>query len=412
MKKEKYIKITLAMEQSFPGSGFEIFISLTSDICKFLGAKKEHRLVRDLLVNGMSYHRQLSEAVKENDTKTWLRFANKVIENTAFPDMVTTSPASWKLLDENGISSLKALGNEHVMVYAQRNLPIAEKLEKNRKNTQVIRSYIIDFNEKTVSMLNAIKGKETTDLSATQDSYSVQTSDHQDKDGEYAANITLPFTEIEEMNEADADRQWILAKQNSNGTCIGYRLNYWYPKRRKKKQTALAEKQIPCSKIDIKLGSHRTCSTGIFISAHLLGTGGTKDGSSWDEWYKGTVMLGQSLPGIQITDSCHAMVDLEKVPPGITSVEFTTTIYCAEARLLNMGFIHDMQVHVFSRNTGEEICTANIEVNAENNICSTDTAAVIAKIKKSRNGQWYFTVMPEGKRADEKALARLYVKEE
>ena len=105
----------------------------------------------------------------------------------------------------------------------------------------------------------------------------------------------------------------------------------------------------------------------------------------------GTVRhMGDNLTGAGDGDDEQIKVDLAKLPPSVTHVAFTATIYDAEARRQNFGMVNNAFIRIYNEATGEELLRYDLGEDF-----SIETAVVFGELYRN-NGEWKFNAIGRG----------------
>lgn len=111
---------------------------------------------------------------------------------------------------------------------------------------------------------------------------------------------------------------------------------------------------------------------------------------------------GDNLTGVGDGDDEQIKVDLSAVPPNITKIAFTVTIYEAEARRQNFGQVNNAFVRIYNEATGEELLRYDLGEDF-----SIETAAVFGELYKN-SGEWKFNAIGSGYQGGLAALCANY----
>ena len=129
-------------------------------------------------------------------------------------------------------------------------------------------------------------------------------------------------------------------------------------------------------------------------AAFLLGDSGKAASSSDFVFYGnlkhssgGVEHLGDNLTGAGDGDDEQIKVDLAKLPPSVTHVAFTATIYDAEARRQNFGMVNNAFIRIYNEATGEELLRYDLGEDF-----SIETAVVFGELYRN-NGEWKFNAI-------------------
>ena len=111
---------------------------------------------------------------------------------------------------------------------------------------------------------------------------------------------------------------------------------------------------------------------------------------------------GDSLTGAGEGDDEQIKIDLSKVPPEITKIAFTATIYDAENRKQNFGQVNNAFIRIYNEVTGEEIMRYDLGEDY-----SIETAVVFGELYKNGN-EWKFNAIGSGYQGGLAALCANY----
>ena len=144
-------------------------------------------------------------------------------------------------------------------------------------------------------------------------------------------------------------------------------------------------------------------------AAFLLGDSGKAASSSDFVFYGnlkhssgGVEHLGDNLTGAGDGDDEQIKVDLAKLPPSVTHVAFTATIYDAEARRQNFGMVSNAFIRIYNEASGEELLRYDLGEDF-----SIETAVVFGELYKN-NGEWKFNAIGSGYQGGLAALCANY----
>ena len=112
--------------------------------------------------------------------------------------------------------------------------------------------------------------------------------------------------------------------------------------------------------------------------------------------------MGDNLTGEGEGDDEEIKVDLEKVPSNVDKIDFTVTIYDAEARRQTFGQVSNAYIRVVDDVTGKEIIRYDLGEDF-----SVETAVVVGEIYRNR-GEWKFNAIGAGWSGGLAALGRNY----
>ena len=100
--------------------------------------------------------------------------------------------------------------------------------------------------------------------------------------------------------------------------------------------------------------------------------------------------LGDNLTGAGDGDDEQIKVDLAAVPANVSKIDFTVTIYDAEARRQNFGQVSNAFIRIVNEATGEELLRFDLGEDF-----SIETAVVVAELYRN-NGEWKFNAIGSG----------------
>ncbi|MBP0965721.1 MAG: TerD family protein [Oscillospiraceae bacterium] len=100
--------------------------------------------------------------------------------------------------------------------------------------------------------------------------------------------------------------------------------------------------------------------------------------------------LGDNLTGAGDGDDEQIKVDLAAVPANISKIDFTVTIYDADARRQNFGQVSNAFIRIVNEATGEELLRFDLGEDF-----SIETAVVVAELYRN-NGEWKFNAIGSG----------------
>ena len=112
--------------------------------------------------------------------------------------------------------------------------------------------------------------------------------------------------------------------------------------------------------------------------------------------------MGDNLTGEGEGDDEEIKVDLEKVPSNVDKIDFTVTIYDAEARRQTFGQVSNAYIRVVDDVTGKEIIRYDLGEDF-----SVETAVVVGEIYRNR-GEWKFNAIGAGWSGGLAALGKNY----
>ena len=144
-------------------------------------------------------------------------------------------------------------------------------------------------------------------------------------------------------------------------------------------------------------------------AAFLLGANGKVNSDSDFVFYNnlkhvsGAVEhMGDNLTGEGEGDDEEIKVDLSLVPANVDKIDFTVTIYDAEARRQTFGQVSNAYIRVVDDVTGREIIRYDLGEDF-----SVETAVVVGEIYRNR-GEWKFNAIGAGFSGGLAALGRNY----
>ncbi len=100
--------------------------------------------------------------------------------------------------------------------------------------------------------------------------------------------------------------------------------------------------------------------------------------------------LGDNLTGAGDGDDEQIKIDLASVPANVSKIDFTVTIYDAEARRQNFGQVSNAFIRIVNEATGEELLRFDLGEDF-----SIETAVVVAELYRN-NGEWKFNAIGSG----------------
>ena len=112
--------------------------------------------------------------------------------------------------------------------------------------------------------------------------------------------------------------------------------------------------------------------------------------------------MGDNLTGAGEGDDEEIKIDLEKVPANIEKIDFTVTIYDAEARKQTFGQVSNAYIRVVDDVTQQELFRYDLGEDF-----SVETAVVVGEIYR-HNGEWKFNAIGSGWSGGLAALGRNY----
>ena len=112
--------------------------------------------------------------------------------------------------------------------------------------------------------------------------------------------------------------------------------------------------------------------------------------------------MGDNLTGEGEGDDEEIKIDLEKVPANVEKIDFTVTIYDAEARKQTFGQVSNAYIRVVDELTGKEVIRYDLGEDF-----SVETAVVVGEIYRNR-GEWKFNAIGAGWSGGLAALGKNY----
>ena len=112
--------------------------------------------------------------------------------------------------------------------------------------------------------------------------------------------------------------------------------------------------------------------------------------------------MGDNLTGGSQGDDEQITVDLSIMPPEITRVAFTVTIYEADTRRQNFGQVSNAFIRIVDETTGQELIRYDLGEDF-----SIETAVVVGEIYK-HNNDWKFNAIGSGFQGGLAALCANY----
>lgn len=100
--------------------------------------------------------------------------------------------------------------------------------------------------------------------------------------------------------------------------------------------------------------------------------------------------MGDNLTGAGEGDDEQIKVNLSAVPPEISRIAFTVTIYDAETRRQNFGQVNNAFIRIYNEVTGEELVRYDLGEDF-----SIETAAVFGELYKN-GSEWKFNAIGSG----------------
>ncbi len=112
--------------------------------------------------------------------------------------------------------------------------------------------------------------------------------------------------------------------------------------------------------------------------------------------------LGDNLTGVGDGDDEQIKVNLSQIPPNITKIAFTVTIYDSDVRRQNFGQVNNAFVRIYNEITGEELLRYDLGEDF-----SIETAAVFGELYK-HGDEWKFNAIGSGYQGGLAALCANY----
>ncbi len=112
--------------------------------------------------------------------------------------------------------------------------------------------------------------------------------------------------------------------------------------------------------------------------------------------------MGDNLTGDGDGDDEQIKVNLSSVPPNITRITFTATIYEADSRRQNFGQVNNAFIRIYNEDNGEELLRYDLGEDF-----SIETAVVFGELYKN-NGEWKFNAIGSGYQGGLAALCANY----
>ena len=144
-------------------------------------------------------------------------------------------------------------------------------------------------------------------------------------------------------------------------------------------------------------------------AAFLLGASGKVNSDEDFVFYKnlkhksGSVEhLGDNLTGAGEGDDEQIKIDLDKIPANVEKIDFTVTIYDADARKQKFGQVENAYIRVINEETGVELIRYDLGEDF-----SIETAVVVGEIYRNK-GEWKFNAIGSGWSGGLAALCKNY----
>lgn len=100
--------------------------------------------------------------------------------------------------------------------------------------------------------------------------------------------------------------------------------------------------------------------------------------------------MGDNLTGAGDGDDEQIKINLSAIPPELTKIAFTATIYDAETRRQNFGQISNAYIRIYNEATGEELLRYDLGEDF-----SIETAVVFGELYKNGD-EWKFNAIGSG----------------
>ena len=113
--------------------------------------------------------------------------------------------------------------------------------------------------------------------------------------------------------------------------------------------------------------------------------------------------MGDNLTGEGEGDDEQIKVDLSLVPSNIDKIDFTVTIYDAEARGQNFGQVSNAYIHIVDETNGKELIKFDLGEDF-----SIETAVVVGEIYR-HNGEWKFNAKGQGVEGEIAEVRNMYL---
>lgn len=112
--------------------------------------------------------------------------------------------------------------------------------------------------------------------------------------------------------------------------------------------------------------------------------------------------MGDNLTGEGEGDDEEIKVDLSLVPANVEKIDFTVTIYDADARRQTFGQVSNAYIRIVDDETGKELIRYDLGEDF-----SVETAVVVGEIYRNK-GEWKFNAIGSGWKGGLAALGRDY----
>jgi len=110
--------------------------------------------------------------------------------------------------------------------------------------------------------------------------------------------------------------------------------------------------------------------------------------------------MGDNKTGVGDGDDEVINIDLSAVPANIDKIDFTVTVFEADARNQNFGQVNNAYIRILNQETGEELIHFDLGEDF-----SIETAVVVAELYRY-NGEWKFNAIGSGFSGGLAALCR------
>ena len=100
--------------------------------------------------------------------------------------------------------------------------------------------------------------------------------------------------------------------------------------------------------------------------------------------------MGDNLTGTGEGDDEQIRIDLSKIPPEISKIAFSATIYEAEQRHQNFGQVNNAFIRIYNEANGEEMLRYDLGEDF-----SIETAVVFGELYKNGT-EWKFNAIGSG----------------
>ena len=142
-------------------------------------------------------------------------------------------------------------------------------------------------------------------------------------------------------------------------------------------------------------------------AAFLLGANGKVPSDDYFVFFNnkknsGVEHMGDNRTGAGEGDDEQIRVDLSKVPASIDKIDFTVTIYEADARKQNFGQVSNAYIRVMDETNRKELIRYDLGEDY-----SIETALVVGELYRNR-GEWKFNAIGNGFQGGLRALGLNY----